>query len=88
MFMNDSITDKEQAEMAIWDYPIDDKYIQMYKQMQNIEMSKTLEDAVERVRRSPSDTGTIHMIYHNKGIMAYNHLCTADLFVTDLIFIN
>ena len=59
MFMDDTLSASKQAILATYDDPINGKYIQMYKRIQEKEMPKSITDAVQKVRMSPSNTGTI-----------------------------
>lgn len=51
MSLNDSLTDLERSKLAVWDYPVSDKYTKMYQTMKEAKMPKTLEEAVNRVRK-------------------------------------
>ncbi|XP_018787692.1 PREDICTED: ionotropic receptor 25a [Bactrocera latifrons] len=55
--LNDSLTPLERSKLAVWDYPVSDKYTKMWQAMQEAQLPATLEEAVERVRNSTSATG-------------------------------
>lgn len=57
MSLNDSLTPVERSKLAVWDYPVSDKYTKMWQAMQEAGLPNTLEQAVERVRNSTSATG-------------------------------
>ncbi|KAJ1526273.1 hypothetical protein ONE63_009427 [Megalurothrips usitatus] len=56
MSLNDSLSEVERAKLAVWDYPVGDKYTKMWQAMQDAKMPKDLEDAVARVRKSESSS--------------------------------
>lgn len=58
MSLNDSLTPVERSKLAVWDYPVSDKYTKMWQAMQEAGLPNTLEEAVDRVRNSTSATGT------------------------------
>ncbi|XP_063992990.1 ionotropic receptor 25a [Diachasmimorpha longicaudata] len=51
MSLNDSLSDAERAELAVWDYPVSDKYTKMFQAMKEAGFPKSKEEAVQRVRR-------------------------------------
>ncbi|XP_060526726.1 ionotropic receptor 25a isoform X2 [Cylas formicarius] len=54
MSLNDSLSDVERAKLAVWDYPVSDKYTKMWQAMKEAGLPKTLEEAVSRVKKSMS----------------------------------
>lgn len=56
MSLNDSLTDVERAKLAVWDYPVSDKYTKMWQAMKEATLPPDLETAVERVRKSKSSS--------------------------------
>ncbi|XP_076257962.1 ionotropic receptor 25a [Rhynchophorus ferrugineus] len=56
MSLNDSLSDVERAKLAVWDYPVSDKYTKMWQAMKEAGLPLTLEEAVERVRQSKSSS--------------------------------
>lgn len=57
MSLNDSLTPVERSKLAVWDYPVSDKYTKMWQAMQEAGLPNTLEEAVGRVRNSTSSSG-------------------------------
>ncbi|XP_055858527.1 ionotropic receptor 25a [Episyrphus balteatus] len=57
MSLNDSLTPLERSKLAVWDYPVSDKYTKMWQAMQEAVLPVTLEEAVTRVRNSTAATG-------------------------------
>ncbi|XP_043471341.1 ionotropic receptor 25a [Leptopilina heterotoma] len=51
MSLNDSLSDLERAKLAVWDYPVSDKYTKMFQSMKEAKFPKSLEEAVNRVRK-------------------------------------
>jgi ionotropic glutamate receptor len=58
MSLNDSLTEDERANLAVWDYPVSDRYTKIAAQMGEAEKVKTVETAVDKVRESKD---------HNEG---------------------
>ncbi|KAG8261589.1 Ionotropic receptor 25a [Homalodisca vitripennis] len=56
MSLNSSMSDVERAKLAVWDYPISDKYTKMWRSMTEAAFPLTLEDAVKRVLDSKSSS--------------------------------
>ena len=56
MSLNDSLSDVERSKLAVWDYPVSDKYTKIWQAMQEAGCPSTLEEAVERVRKSKSSS--------------------------------
>lgn len=52
MSLNDSLDEVERAKLAVWDYPVSDKYTKIWAQIQEAKQPKTWADGVERVKRS------------------------------------
>lgn len=56
MSLNDSLSDVERAKLAVWDYPVSDKYTKMWQAMKEAKLPSTLDEAVQRVRDSKSSS--------------------------------
>ena len=50
MSLNDSLTPVQRSKLAVWDYPVSDKYTKMWQAMFEAGLPSTLEEAVEKVR--------------------------------------
>lgn len=50
MSLNDSLSPVERSKLAVWDYPVSDKYTKMWQAMREAGLPNTLEEAVARVR--------------------------------------
>lgn len=57
MSLNDSLTPVERSKLAVWDYPVSDKYTKMWQAMQEAGLPNSLDEAVQRVRNSTAATG-------------------------------
>ena len=56
MSLNDSLSDLERSKLAVWDYPVSDKYTKMWQSMKEAGLPDKFEDALDRVRESPSSS--------------------------------
>jgi ionotropic glutamate receptor len=56
MSLNDSLSDVERSKLAVWDYPVSDKYTKIWQAMKEASFPETLDQAVDRVRRSKSSS--------------------------------
>lgn len=63
MSLNDSLSDVERAKLAVWDYPVSDKYTKMWQAMKEAGLPNDLDEAIERVRKSKSSSeGTFFVL--------------------------
>ena len=56
MSLSDSTDEYERSKLAVWDYPVSDKYTKMWQSMQEAMLPESLEEAKERVRQSKSSS--------------------------------
>ena len=56
MSLNDSMSNVERAKLAVWDYPVSDKYTKMWQSMQEAGLPGDFDDALARVRSSKSSS--------------------------------
>ncbi|KAI6212829.1 Protein CBR-GLR-7 [Aphelenchoides besseyi] len=49
MSLNESISSAERAQLAVWDYPVSDKYTNMWRFMQESQLPENAEAAIARV---------------------------------------
>lgn len=56
MSLNDSLSEVERAKLAVWDYPVSDKYTKMWQAMKEAKLPNSLEEAIERVQSSKSSS--------------------------------
>ena len=50
MSLDDKITEFQRAMLAVWDYPVSDKWTRMWQAIGDSDAPMSLEEAVERVR--------------------------------------
>ncbi|KAL0108697.1 hypothetical protein PUN28_014089 [Cardiocondyla obscurior] len=51
MSLNDSLSDIERAKLAVWDYPVSDKYTKMFQAMKEAGFPPDIDTALKRIRR-------------------------------------
>jgi len=56
MSLNDSLSQLERSKLAVWDYPVSDKYTKIWQSMKEAGLPLTDEEAYTRVRASPSSS--------------------------------
>lgn len=56
MSLNDSLSDVERAKLAVWDYPVSDKYTKMWQAMKETGLPPDEETALKLVRASKSSS--------------------------------
>ena len=54
--LEDSSSKYEREKLAVWDYPVTDKYTRIWDGMKEATLPQTFEEALERVRHSPSQS--------------------------------
>ena len=52
MSLNDSLSEDERAKLAVWDYPVSDKYTKIWAQIQEAKEPETWLKGVNRVKES------------------------------------
>ncbi|RLU19384.1 ObirIr25a.2 [Ooceraea biroi] len=50
MSLNDSLSDVERAKLAVWDYPVSDKYTKMFQAMKEAGFPSSIDEALRRIR--------------------------------------
>lgn len=50
MSLNDSLSDEERAKLAVWDYPVSDKYTKIWSQILEAKMPQSLAEGIRRVK--------------------------------------
>lgn len=54
MSLDDKLSDLERSKLAVWDYPVSDKYTKMYQAMKEAGLPNNMTEALARVRSSRS----------------------------------
>lgn len=57
MSLDDSLTDDQRAELAVWDYPVSDKFTKIWWTMQEANLPESFDAGVKRVKESVSSEG-------------------------------
>jgi len=78
MSLNDSLSEVERSKLAVWDYPVSDKYTKIWQSMKEAELPSTFEVALERVRASPSSSEGFAFLGDATDIR-YQELTNCDL---------
>ncbi len=52
MSLNESMNARDRAKLAVWDYPVSDKFTNMWRYMQESKLPENMSDAVNRVLTS------------------------------------
>lgn len=52
MSLDDTLSDEERAKLAVWDYPVSDKYTKIWWTMKEANMPTSFEEGVQRVKES------------------------------------
>ena len=52
MSLNDSLSEDERAKLAVWDYPVSDKYTKIWAQIQEAKEPVTWAEGVAKVKES------------------------------------
>lgn len=56
MSLNESLSDLKKAQLAVWNYPVDDKYSKIWKTMNQFGFPKSLTEALNRIRETTTET--------------------------------
>ena len=70
MSLDDSVSEYERAKLAVWDYPVTDKYTKIWDGMKEASLPMNFEEALERVRHSPSQSAGFALIGENTPIIS------------------
>ena len=55
MSLDDKITEKERAMLAVWDYPVSDKYTRIWQAMQATVLPMSFQEALDKVLNANAD---------------------------------
>jgi ionotropic glutamate receptor len=78
MSLDDSTSEYERAKLAVWDYPVTDKYTKIWDGMKEASLPMSFEEALVRVRHSPSQSAGFALIADATDVR-YQDLITCDL---------
>jgi len=57
MSLNDSMGDYDRSQLAVWDYPVSDKFTKMWQAMQENSPPETFDEAIKRVKNKDDGDG-------------------------------
>ncbi|XP_033323071.2 ionotropic receptor 25a isoform X1 [Megalopta genalis] len=77
MSLNDSLSDLDRANLAVWDYPVSDKYTKMLQAMEEAGFPASVEEALQRVRRQNSNNEFAYI--EDSTIIKYLTMTNCDL---------
>ena len=55
MSLNDSLNQSERAKLAVWDYPVSDRFSNMLVAMKDAVFPRTKDEAIERIKNPRKD---------------------------------
>lgn len=79
MSLNDSLTEVERAKLAVWDYPVSDKYTKMFQAMKEAVFPTTVEEVLTRIRREGPYTNNEFAYIGDASTIKYLILTNCDL---------
>ncbi|XP_072753212.1 ionotropic receptor 25a isoform X2 [Anoplolepis gracilipes] len=79
MSLNDSLSDVERAKLAVWDYPVSDKYTKMFQAMKEAGFPTSINDALKRVRREGPYANNEFAFIGDASTIKYLVLTNCDL---------
>ena len=62
MSLDNTISEYERAKLAVWDYPVSDKYTKIWQNMKDTVLPPSMEEALIQVRESPSQSSGFALI--------------------------
>nr|QNL15113.1 ionotropic receptor 25a [Aulacocentrum confusum] len=80
MSLNDSLSDIERAQLAVWDYPVSDRYTKMFEAMKESGFPTSRDEAVARVRKQlQNHSATDFAFIGDATAIRYLEMTTCDL---------
>ena len=62
MSFDNSISEYERSKLAVWDYPVSDKYTKIWHKMKETVWPVSMEEALIQVRESPTQSSGFALI--------------------------
>ena len=83
MSLNDSLDELERAKLAVWDYPVSDKFTNMWASMESSGFPKSFKDAVKRIKQPGNDEefafiGKLNVLYISRHV-CFLSLCNSSV---------
>ncbi|ODM89690.1 Glutamate receptor ionotropic, kainate 2 [Orchesella cincta] len=79
MSLNDSMSDYERSQLAVWDYPVSDRFTKMWQAMQENSAPRAFEDAIKRVRGDERNQNDGFAFIGDATDIRYQVLISCDL---------
>ncbi|XP_032686225.1 ionotropic receptor 25a [Odontomachus brunneus] len=79
MSLNDSLSDVERAKLAVWDYPVSDKYTKMFQAMKEAGFPVDMNEALRRIRREGSYANNEFAFIGDASTIKYLAMTNCDL---------
>jgi len=79
MSLNDSLSDVERAKLAVWDYPVSDKYTKMFQAMKEAGFPNTMENVLKRIRREGQYSNNEFAFIGDASTIKYYVMTNCDL---------
>ncbi|XP_025153353.1 ionotropic receptor 25a isoform X1 [Harpegnathos saltator] len=79
MSLNDSLSDVERAKLAVWDYPVSDKYTKMFQAMKEAGFPADMNEALKRIRRQGSYANNEFAYIGDASTIKYLAMTNCDL---------
>ena len=80
MSLDDKITEKERAMLAVWDYPVSDKYTRIWQAMMTTGMPMSWDEGLEKVLESSEAD--------NFALLGDSHLFIISIDKTVVVFLS
>ncbi|KAK0083400.1 hypothetical protein PV325_008825 [Microctonus aethiopoides] len=80
MSLNDNLTNIERAKLAVWDYPVSDRYSKMFQSMKESHFPSSVEEGLLRVRgQLPNYTSSEFAFIGDATTIKYLEMTNCDL---------
>lgn len=79
MSLNDSLSDVERAKLAVWDYPVSDKYTKMFQAMKETGFPADIDEALKRIRQEGQYANNEFAFIEDASTIKYLVMTNCDL---------
>ncbi|XP_024885188.1 ionotropic receptor 25a isoform X1 [Temnothorax curvispinosus] len=79
MSLNDSLSDVERAKLAVWDYPVSDKYTKMFQAMKEAGFPADIDEALRRIRQEDQYANNEFAFIEDASTIKYLVMTNCDL---------
>lgn len=56
MSLDNTISEYERSKLAVWDYPVSDKYTKIWSNMKDTGLPENMDESLAKVRDSPTQS--------------------------------